>query len=57
MMATYKVTSDRLAGKKRGATVSESDLAGSDVAALIAGGHIELARVGKSDKTSQESEQ
>ncbi len=56
-MATYKVTSDRFAGKKRGETVSDSDLADANVEALLASGHIEPARSGKSEKHTQESEQ
>lgn len=56
-MATYKVTSDRFAGKKRGETVNDSDLADLNVAALIVGEHIELSRGGKSDKNTLESEQ
>jgi len=55
-MATYKVTSDRVSGKKRGDIVSDSDLAGVDVAALVDGGHLESSRSGKSDKHSQERE-
>lgn len=56
-MATYKVTTDRFAGKKRGDTVSDSELSHADVAALIAGGHIELfVRSGKQDKHTDESE-
>lgn len=56
-MATYKVTSDRFAGKKPGESISDSDLVGLNVDALLSAGHIELARGGKSDKHSQESEQ
>jgi len=55
-MATYKVTSDRFAGKKRGDMVNDQDLVHADVAALIAAGHIELARSGKQDKHTDESE-
>lgn len=55
-MATYKVTSDRVSGKKRGDIINDSDLAGVDVAALIEGGHLELSRGGKPDKNSQERE-
>jgi hypothetical protein len=56
-MATYKVTSDRVDGKKRGDTLHDSDLAGVNVAALVEGGHIEAVRSGKPEKNSQESEQ
>jgi len=56
-MASYKVTSDRVEGKKRGDTVHDSDFVGVNVDALLAGGHIEPVRGGKSDKISLESEQ
>lgn len=55
-MASYKITSDRIAGKKRGDTVTDSDLVGVDIAALVDGGHLEAARVVKSDKQFTESE-
>jgi len=55
-MATYKVTSDRVAGKKRGDIVNVSDLDGFNVDALVDGGHIELARSTKTEKTANESE-
>lgn len=56
-MASYKVISDRVDGKKRGDTVLDSDLIGINVDALIAGGHIESVRGAKSEKISLESEQ
>ena len=55
-MASYKVTSDRIAGKKRGDTVIDSDLVGVDVTALVVGGHLEATRVAKPDKLITESE-
>lgn len=55
-MATYKVTSDRITGKKRGESVNEGDFVGVDVGALLAGGHLELLRVTKTDKQAPESE-
>jgi len=39
-MAQYKVTSHRLAGKKVGDTVSETDLEGANISALVEAGHI-----------------
>lgn len=39
-MKQYKVTSDRMANFKEGATVSEDDLAGANVDALLEGEHI-----------------
>lgn len=53
-MATYKVTSDRLADKNRGETVSDSDLAGANVEALIAGGHIEPVASRRTEKKDEE---
>lgn len=43
-MKQFKVTSARLKGFALGATVSEDDLAGANVKALLEGGH--LAEVG-----------
>lgn len=40
-MATYKITSDNTTLGKSGETVNDSDLAGLNVDALVAGGHIE----------------
>lgn len=37
---TFTVTSDRLAGAKRGDTVTEEQLEGCNVDALVAGGHL-----------------
>ena len=37
---TYRVTSDNLEGHKLGDTVTEADLAGANIEALIEGGHI-----------------
>ena len=39
-MTSYMVTSDRLGGFKRGDTVTDKDLEGVDVEALVDGGHI-----------------
>jgi len=43
-MKQFKVTSTRLSGHKEGDTVSEDDLAGANVEALLDGGH--LAEIG-----------
>jgi hypothetical protein len=55
-MATYKVTSDRIDGKKRGDLLHDHDLVGVNVDALLSAGHIEQARGAKPDKNTQESE-
>jgi hypothetical protein len=39
-MPTYQVASDKIAGLSFGATVTEDDLPGVNVAALIEGGHL-----------------
>jgi len=55
-MSTYKITSDNTTLGKQGETVSDVDLAGLNVDALVAGGHIEPVSVShrKSDKKEQE---
>lgn len=49
-MAQYKVISDRIADKQVDDVVSDDDLAGANVEALIDAGHI--APIAKSSKTS-----
>lgn len=39
-MTTYKVTSNRIAGKQPGDSISDEELAGVNVDALIEAGHI-----------------
>lgn len=51
-MTNYKVTSDRLADKKLGEIISEADLAGSNIEALLEGGHI--AVIHKATKKDEE---
>lgn len=55
-MSTYRITSDNTTLGKHGETVTADNLAGLNVDALIAGGHIEPVSVGsrKSDKKEQE---
>lgn len=53
-MATYKVTSDNFAGKKRGEVVTDEHLVGVNVDALVAGGHIEPATTKRVDKKDEE---
>jgi hypothetical protein len=43
-MATYKVLSDNFAGKACGETVTDEELEGCSVEALIAGGHLAPAK-------------
>jgi hypothetical protein len=50
-MANYIVTSARLAGFKPGDIVTDSDLDGSSIEALIESGHISTHTVKKSAKT------
>lgn len=54
MMATYKVVSKRLVGLAEGATVSDADLAGANIAALVEGGH--LAAIGSKSPKKSEAE-
>lgn len=51
-MAQYKVTSDRLADHKEGALVSENDLPGANINALIEAGH--LSEIGSKANKKQE---
>ena len=39
-MASYKVVSDRIVGKKPGDTVTDEELDGCSIAALVEAGHI-----------------
>ncbi len=47
-MAQYKVTSDLLAGHKHGDLVTDEDLPGANIAALIEAGHLGVVGVSKS---------
>jgi hypothetical protein len=47
MMAQYKVTSDLLSGHKHGDLVTEQDLPGANIAALIEAGHLGAVGVPK----------
>lgn len=51
-MANYKVISDRLGELKQGEIVSEADLSGANIEALIAGEH--LAVINKPSKKDEE---
>lgn len=46
----YTVTSDRFAGFKRGDTVTDKDLVGVDVEALVEAGHLSTQSTKKSGK-------
>lgn len=50
-MISYMVTSDRFAGFKRGDTVTDKDLEGVDVEALLEAGHLSTQSTKKSGKT------
>jgi len=55
-MAQFKVVSARLVGHQQGSLVSENDLNGANIAALIEAGHI--AEIGsKPSKKEQAKEQ
>jgi len=55
-MAQFKVVSSRLSGHAQGSLVSEQDLDGANIAALIEAGH--LAEIGsKVSKKEQAKEQ
>lgn len=54
-MASYKVLSNRVSGKKAGDLISDEELAGANVEALIEGGHLALvANKKKNDETKVE---
>jgi hypothetical protein len=46
-MASYKVTSELVAGKSLGDTITDDELQGSSIEALISGGHIEYKQTKK----------
>ena len=50
-MTSYMVISDRLGGFKRGDTVTDKDLEGVNVEALIDSGHLSTQSTKKSGKT------
>lgn len=54
-MKSYKVLSGRIAGKKAGEVVTEAELAGSNIEALVDGGHIEKVSSKKEPKESETS--
>jgi len=49
-MASYKVISDLVAGKQPGDTITDEELLGCNVEALIEGGHVAEAKPTKADK-------
>lgn len=53
-MANYKVVSDLVSGKKPGDTITDEELVGCNVDALIEGGHVaaESTKATKADKES-----
>jgi|DEB0MinimDraft_10_1074344.scaffolds.fasta_scaffold65551_2 hypothetical protein len=55
-MATYKIISDNTTLGKSGQTVTDADLGGLNVAALVSSGHIEPVSVSsrKQDKKEQD---
>ena len=55
-MSTYTVTSHKLAGHEHGDSVTDDDLEGANVPALIAAGHLAEAKPKNSRKADKESE-
>jgi len=55
-MATYKISSDKTSLGSKGATVSADDLAGLNVDALVAGGHLEPVSISSSKKEKKEQD-
>ena len=55
-MSTYTVMSHKLAGHEHGDTVTNDDLEGANVPALIASGHLAEAKPKNSRKADKESE-
>lgn len=55
-MASYKVTSSRVAGQVEGSTVSDADLEGLNVAALVEGGHLTPASAVRESKTKTDKD-
>jgi len=53
-MANYKVVTDRVAGKTAGDTVTDEELSGINVAALIEAGHITGETQPKTQKAEKE---
>jgi len=53
-MTTYRIISSNTTLGESGTTVSDDDLAGLNVAALISGGHLEAVSVKKPDKKEQD---
>jgi hypothetical protein len=54
-MAKYQVTSHRLAGAAFGTVVSDSDLDGANIDALVEGGHLTpVSKTSKKDEAKAE---
>jgi hypothetical protein len=49
-MASYKVIAENISGKNPGDTITDEELDGCSVEALISGGHIEIAKTTKTIK-------
>jgi hypothetical protein len=53
-MTSYKVKSARVTDRKVGDVVTDADLAGLNVAALVEAGHIEIVTRAKAQKDNEE---
>jgi hypothetical protein len=53
-MASYKIVSDRIAGKKAGDTITDEELDGCDIPALVEAGHITGETQPKTQKAEKE---
>lgn len=55
-MTTYKVLSDRLAGREKGSKVTADELAGVNIDALIQAGHLAEQKANKAAKSAESEE-
>lgn len=52
-MANYKITSDRMQDRKEGDIVSDTDLSGANIDALIEAGHITIIHKATTKETDK----
>jgi len=56
-MTQYRIASERLTVGAMGQTVSDEDLAGLNIEALVAGGHLEKITTASKTKTNDNTEE